>query len=50
MNLVNGVHFLAKMVDLDASGIKDLSFENPKGPFPFANKEDRPAISECYLN
>ena len=25
--------------------IKDLSFENPKGPFPFANKEDRPAIS-----
>ena len=25
--------------------IKDLSFENPKGPFPFAKKEDRPAIS-----
>jgi len=25
--------------------IKDLSFENPKGPFPFAIKEERPAIS-----
>ena len=25
--------------------IKDLSFENPKGPFPFAKKEERPAIS-----
>ncbi len=25
--------------------IKDLSFENPKGPFPFTNKEDRHAIS-----
>ena len=24
--------------------IKDLSFENPKGPFPFAKKEERPAI------
>ena len=24
---------------------KDLSFENPKGPFPFAKKEERPAIS-----
>ena len=25
--------------------IKDLSFENPEGPFPFAKKEERPAIS-----
>ena len=25
--------------------IKDLSFENPKGPFPFTKKEERPAIS-----
>ena len=25
--------------------IKDLSFENPKGPFPFAKKEERPTIS-----
>ena len=25
--------------------IKDLSFENPKGPFPFVKKDDRPAIS-----
>ena len=25
--------------------IKDLSFENPKGPFPFAKKDDRPSIS-----
>ena len=25
--------------------IKDLSFENPRGPFPFAKKEERPAIS-----
>ena len=25
--------------------IKDLSFENPKGPFPFAKKDDRPSLS-----
>ena len=25
--------------------IKDLSFENPKGPFPFAKKEERPTVS-----
>jgi len=24
--------------------IKDLSFENPRGPFPFAKKGERPAI------
>jgi len=51
---INGVKFLAKQVDLDASGIKDLSFElgsEFKNLFLlFATSKDGKAILSCYIS
>ena len=51
---VNGVKFLAKKVDLDAGGIKDLSFkmgENKNNVFLLLASEDNgKAILSCYIS
>ncbi|MDB2607178.1 alanine--tRNA ligase, partial [Zobellia sp.] len=51
---VNGVRFLAKKVDLDASGIKDLSFEmgqNQENLFLlFATEQNGKALLSCYIS
>ena len=51
---VNGIQYLAKKVDLDAAGIKDLSFEmgqNRKDLFLlFASEKDGKAILSCYIS
>lgn len=51
---VNGVQFLAKKVDLDAAGIKDLSFEmgsNRDNLFLlFATEQDGKALLSCYIS
>jgi len=51
---VNGVQFLAKKVDLDAGGIKDLSFEmgnNKKNLFLlFGTEQNGKALLSCYIS
>lgn len=51
---VNGALFLAKKIDLDASGIKDLSFEmgnNKDNLFLlFATERDGKALLSCYIS
>ncbi|MEG3656814.1 alanine--tRNA ligase [Arenibacter palladensis] len=51
---VNGIQFLAKKVDLDAAGIKDISFEmgqNRKDLFLlFASENDGKALLSCYIS
>jgi alanyl-tRNA synthetase len=51
---VNGIQFLAKKVDLDAAGIKDISFElgqNRKDLFLlFAAENEGKAILSCYIS
>ena len=51
---VNGVQFLAKKVDLDAGGIKDLCFElgqNTDNLFLlFGSQANRKAILSCYIS
>ncbi|MCK0191592.1 alanine--tRNA ligase [Arenibacter sp. F20364] len=51
---VNGIQFLAKKVDLDAAGIKDISFElgqNRKDLFLlFAAENDGKALLSCYIS
>ncbi len=51
---VNGIQFLAKKVDLDASGIKDLSFEmgqNKQDVFLLlASEQNGKAILSCYIS
>ena len=51
---VNGVQFLAKKVDLDASGIKDLSFELGQQYdnlfLLFAAETDGKALLSCYIS
>ena len=51
---LNGVKFLAKKVDLDAGGIKDLSFkmgENKDNVFLLLASEDNgKAILSCYIS
>src|SRR5690606_7023518 len=51
---VNGVQFLAKKVDLDASGIKDLSFEMGQQYdnlfLLFASENDGKALLSCYIS
>ncbi|GGW47524.1 alanine--tRNA ligase [Arenibacter certesii] len=51
---VNGVQFLAKKVDLDAAGIKDLSFDmgsNKDNLFLlFATEQDGKALLSCYIS
>lgn len=51
---VNGIQYLAKKVDLDAAGIKDVSFElgqNRKDLFLlFASEKEGKAILSCYIS
>jgi alanyl-tRNA synthetase len=51
---VNGIQFLAKKVDLDAGGIKDISFEigqNRKDLFLlFASEDEGKAFLSCYIS
>ncbi|QWX83096.1 alanine--tRNA ligase [Cellulophaga sp. HaHaR_3_176] len=51
---INGIDFLAKKVDLDASGIKDLSFEmgsNKENLFLLlAAENDGKALLSCYIS
>jgi len=51
---INGVQFLAKQVDLDASGIKDLSFElgaNQENLFLlFGTQQEEKALLSCYIS
>ncbi len=51
---VNGVQFLAKKIDLDAAGIKDLSFDlgnDQKNLFLFfATEQDGKALLSCYIS
>ena len=54
VELVNGVHFLAKIVDLDASGIKDLSFELGQqfenSVLLFGSEQNGKALLSCYVS
>ncbi|WP_209406328.1 alanine--tRNA ligase [Pseudozobellia sp. WGM2] len=51
---VNGVQFLAKKIDLDAAGIKDLSFEmgqNQDNLFLlFGTEQNGKALLSCYIS
>jgi alanyl-tRNA synthetase len=51
---INGVQFLAKKIDLDAAGIKDLSFEmgqNRDNLFIFfATEQSGKALLSCYIS
>lgn len=51
---VNGIQFLAKKVDLDAAGIKDISFEmgqNRRDLFLlFASENEGKALLSCYIS
>jgi len=51
---VNGIHFLAKKIDLDAAGIKDLSFEmgqNKNNIFLlFGTEQNGKALLSCYIS
>ena len=54
LEAINGVQFLAKQVDLDASGIKDLSFELGK-EFDnlfllFGTNQNGKAMLSCYIS
>lgn len=51
---VNGVQFLAKKVDLDASGVKDLAFNLGEGHdnlfLLFATENEGKAMLTCYIS
>ncbi len=51
---VNGVRFLAKKIDLDASGIKDLSFEMGQNQddlfLLFGTEQNGKALLSCYIS
>ena len=51
---INGIRFLAKKVDLDASGIKDLSFEMGNGIdnvfLLFGSAQGEKALLSCYIS
>ncbi|MCK5443092.1 MAG: alanine--tRNA ligase [Maribacter sp.] len=51
---INGVQFLAKKVDLDAAGIKDLSFEMGSTTdnlfLLFATEQNGKALLSCYIS
>jgi alanyl-tRNA synthetase len=51
---VNGINFLAKKIDLDAAGIKDLSFEMGQKTenlfLLFAAEQDGKALLSCYIS
>ncbi|QED37575.1 alanine--tRNA ligase [Antarcticibacterium arcticum] len=54
LEVVNGVKFLAKKVDLDAGGIKDLAFQlgdNVQNLFLLlASEQDGKALLSCYIS
>ncbi|MFD0989069.1 alanine--tRNA ligase [Mariniflexile jejuense] len=54
LQTINGVQFLAKKLDLDASGIKDVSFElgqNSDNLFLlFATESEGKALLSCYIS
>ena len=54
LTVINGIQFLAKQVDLDASGIKDVSFElgsQHKNLFlVFATEQNGKALLSCYIS
>ena len=54
VELINGVHFLAKQVDLDAAGIKDLSFELGQAfdnaVLLFGSEQNGKALLSCYVS
>jgi len=54
IELINGVHFLAKLVDLDAAGIKDLSFELGQAfdnaVLLFGTEQNGKALLTCYVS
>jgi alanyl-tRNA synthetase len=51
---VNGVQFLAKQLDLDASGLKDISFELGKNQtnlfLLFGTNQNGKALLSCYIS
>ncbi|HET8809596.1 MAG TPA: alanine--tRNA ligase [Flavobacteriaceae bacterium] len=51
---INGIHFLAKKVDLDAGGMKDLSFqlgEETENLFLiFGSDQNEKALLSCYIS
>ncbi|TMM52186.1 alanine--tRNA ligase [Maribacter algarum] len=51
---VNGIQFLAKKVDLDAAGIKDLSFEMGQNKdklfLLFGTEQNGKALLSCYIS
>ena len=51
---INGVHFLAKRVDLDATGIKDLAFEIGReydnAVLLFGTEQQGKALLSCYVS
>jgi alanyl-tRNA synthetase len=51
---INGIQFLAKKLDLDASGIKDVSFELGSQFdnlfLVFATEQDGKALLSCYIS
>jgi alanyl-tRNA synthetase len=51
---INGVRFLAKQLDLDASGIKDVSFElgsqHDNLFLMFGSEQDGKALLSCYIS
>lgn len=51
---VNGVEFLAKKIDLDAAGIKDLAFQLGSGSdklfLLLATEQDGKALLSCYIS
>ncbi len=51
---LNGVQFLAKKIDLDAAGIKDLSFEMGQGKdnlfLLLASDQNGKAVLSCYIS
>jgi len=54
LKLINGVQFLARLVDLDAAAIKDLSFDlgsNVDNLFlVLASAQDGKAVLSCYIS
>ena len=51
---VNGLNFLAKQLDLDAAGLKDISFEIGQklddAVLVFASEQDGKALLSCYVS
>ena len=54
LKTINGVRFLAKKIDLDAAGIKDLSFEMGQNQddlfLLFGTEQNGKALLSCYIS